>query len=197
MAIKLQTNIPQTFELEFPEGLSVSSKFGGDQVMFTLTNGERWYCDPFIAQKIKAAGIGAYTPFNITKREITQGNRRRVEYEIEALKEPQTITDARPTVHAHEHYNGQTTAVVLGAGASVNGFEDRLKAAMGAPAVAAPAPSSVAVMKLAGIGAIDAVLEIEKYAQSRGMVDFNFGADNIQKLTACLFIEMSKKAGRA
>jgi hypothetical protein len=76
MAIKLQTNVPQTFELEFPEGLSVSSKFGGDQIMFTLTNGERWYCDPFIASKIKAAGIGAYTPFNVTKREITQGNRR-------------------------------------------------------------------------------------------------------------------------
>jgi hypothetical protein len=187
MAIKLQTNVPQTFELEFPEGLSVSSKFGGDQIMFTLTNGERWYCDPFIASKIKAAGIGAYTPFNVTKREITQGNRRRVEYEIEALKEAQTITDARPTVHAHESYNGQTTAVVLGAGASVN-----------PPAAVAPAaPSAVALMKMAGIGAVDAVLEIEKYAQSRGMTDFNFGADNIQRLTACLFIEISKKAGRA
>jgi hypothetical protein len=194
MAIKLQTNVPQTFELEFPEGLSVSSKFGGDQIMFTLTNGERWYCDPFIASKIKAAGIGAYTPFNVTKREITQGNRRRVEYEIEALKEAQTITDPRPTVHAHESYNGQTTAVVLGAGASVN----PPAAAIAAPAAVAPAaPSAVALMKMAGIGAVDAVLEIEKYAQSRGMVDFNFGADNIQKLTACLFIEFSKKAGRA
>jgi hypothetical protein len=110
-----------------------------------------------------------------------------VEYEIEALKEAQTITDARPTVHAHESYNGQTTAVVLGAGASVN-----------PPAAVAPAaPSAVALMKMAGIGAVDAVLEIEKYAQSRGMTDFNFGADNIQRLTACLFIEISKKAGRA
>lgn len=202
MAVKLQLNVPETLELAFPDGLKVSSKFGGDQVMFSLTNGEKWYTDPFIASKIRDARIGANQPFNVTKREVINGNRRRVEYEIEALIEPQTITDPRPTVYAGESRDGRTTAVVLGAGASVNGFDERLKSALTTPAVpaaaiAAPAPSSVAIMKLAGIGAIDAVLEIENYAQSRGMTDFNFGADNIQKLTACLFIEMSKKAGRA
>jgi len=190
MAVKLQLNVPETFELAFPDGLRVTSKFGGDQVMFSLTNGEKWYCDPFIAGKIRDAGIGANQPFNVTKREVISGNRRRVEYEVEALLEPQTITDPRPTVYAGESRDGRTTAVVLGAGASVN-------PAPAAAAIATPAPSSVAVMKLAGIGAIDAVLEIEHYAQSRGMTDFAFGADNIQKLTACLFIEMSKKAGRA
>jgi hypothetical protein len=181
MAVRLQTNVPETLELAFPDGLRVNSKFGGDQVMFSLTNGEKWYCDPFIAAKIRDAGIGANQPFNITKREVKQGNRRHLEYEIEALLEPQSITDPRPTVYAGESRDRAQTAVVLGAGAS-------------SPA---PAPSSVAVMKLAGIGAIDAVLEIEKYAQSRGMTDFCFGPDNIQKLTACLFIEMNKKAGRA
>lgn len=182
MAVKLQMNIPQAFELEYPDGLRVSSKFGGDQTMFTLTNGDKWYCDPFIASKIKAAGIGAYTPFTVTKREVVNGNRRVVEYEVERIMDQSLsapAADPRPTVRASESPNGAATAVFLGAGAS--------------PA----APSSVAMMKLAGIGAVDAVLEIEKYAQSRGMVDFNFGADNIQKLTACLFIELSKKAGRA
>jgi hypothetical protein len=184
MAVKLQINKPETFELEYPEGLTVSSKFGGDQVMFSLTNGERWYADPFIAAKIKAAGIGAYTPFTITKREEFQGNRRRVEYDIEVIREEsRPAADARPTVRAVESHDGKAVAVFQGAGASVN--------------PPAAAPSSVAVMKMAGLGAIDAVLEIEKYAQSRGMTDFNFGPDNIQKLTACLFIEMSKKAGRA
>ena len=51
-------------------------------------------------------------------------------------------------------------------------------------------------MKVAGVGAIDAVLEVEKYAQSKGLVDFAFGADNIQKIASCLFIELCKKAGR-
>lgn len=216
MAIKLQMNVPETLELAFPDGLRVTSKFGGDQVMFSLTNGDKWYTDPFIASKIRDAKIGAYQPFNITKREIVTGNRRRVEYEIEALLEPKTITDPRPTVYAGESRDGKTTAVVFGAGASVNHFEDKVKGALNPPPPAAvdmvdvaaralgvapvtpavPSPSAVALMKMAGIGAVDAVLEIEKYAQSRGMVDFNFGADNIQKLTACLFIELAKKAGR-
>lgn len=186
MAVKLSLNVPETLELQFPEGLKVTSKFGGDQIMFSLTNGEKFYTDEFVASKIKQAGIGANQPFNIVKREVITGNRRRVEYEIEALKDPQSITDPRPTVYAGESRDRSQTAVLLGAGASIP-----------AAAAAAPAPSSVAVMKLAGIGAIDAVLEIEHYAQSRGMTDFAFGADNIQKLTACLFIEMNKKAGRA
>lgn len=212
MAVKLQMNVPQTFELEFPEGLRVQSKFGGDQVMFTLTNGDKWYTDPFIASKIRDAKIGAYTPFTVTKREVVNGNRRVVEYEIERILDeslaapPAPVADPRPTVRAAESANGATAAVFVGAGASVNrapsavDMVDVAARALGvgsaAGPVAVPSPSSVALMKMAGIGAVDAVLEIEKYAQSRGMVDFNFGADNIQKLTACLFIELAKKAGR-
>lgn len=186
MAAKLQMNVPQTFELAFDEGLRVHSKFGGDQVMFSLTNGEKWYCDPFIASKIRDAKIGANVPFTVTKREVVNGNRRVVEYEVERIMEqslPAADPDPRPTMRAAESPNGQTSAVFVGAGAVVN------------PAAAA-APSSVALMKMAGIGAVDAVLEIEKYSQSRGMVDFTFGADNLQKITIALFIEMSRKAGR-
>jgi len=187
MAAKLQMNVPQTFELAFDEGLRVHSKFGGDQVMFSLTNGEKWYCDPFIAAKIRDAKIGANVPFTVCKREVVNGNRRVVEYEVErildvSLAPPAADPDPRPTMRAVESPN--TSAVFVGAGAVVT------------PA-ATPAPSTVALMKMAGIGAIDSVLEVEKYAQSRGLTDFNFGADNIQKIMACLFIEMSKKAGRA
>lgn len=52
-------------------------------------------------------------------------------------------------------------------------------------------------MKVAGCGAIDAVLEIEKYAQKKGLTDFTFGADNIQRIAVTLFLEMNRKAGRA
>lgn len=186
MAIKLQMNVPETFELAYPDGLRVQSKFGGDQVMFSLTNGEKWYADPYIAAKIRDAGIGAYTPFTVCKREVTNGNRRVVEYEVARIMEQSLAAPAARVTDAAN--DARAAAVFVGAGASVN---------PPAAAAAAPAPSSVAIMKLAGIGAIDAVLEVEHYAQSRGMTDFVFGPDNIQKLTACLFIEMSKKAGRA
>jgi hypothetical protein len=50
-------------------------------------------------------------------------------------------------------------------------------------------------MAAAGRLAIDAVLEIESYAQSRGMTDFAFGADNIQRILVSLYID-SRKGGR-
>lgn len=191
MAVKLQMNVPETFELAFPDGLRVHSKFGGDQVMFSLTNGEKWYCDPFIASKIRDAGIGANTPFTVCKREVINGNRRVVEYEVERILEQSLaappappVADVRPTVRASESADAKTVAVFAGAGASVN------------PA-AGPAPSSVALMKIAGIGAIDVVLEVEAYARSRGMVDFAFDPGSIQDLVASLFISMEKRGGRA
>src|SRR4051812_29786041 len=100
MAVKLQMNVPQVFELAFPDGLKVNSKFGGDQIMFSLTNGEKWYCDPFIASKISAARIGANTPFTVCKREVVNGNRRVVEYEVERILEESALApaDVRPTV---------------------------------------------------------------------------------------------------
>src|SRR4051812_14249808 len=155
MSIDLRMNVPVTLELEFPDAFRTTNRFG-DRAMFTLTNGEKFWCDPFVADKIKAAGIGAYTPFNLTKREVVNGNRRVVEYEVErildvSLAPPAADPDPRPTVRAVESPN--TSAVFVGAGAVVT------------PA-ATPAPSSVALMKLAGIGMIDAALEIEKYAQS-------------------------------
>src|SRR3954451_10157668 len=187
MAAKLQMNVPQTFELAFDEGLRVHSKYSGDQVMFSLTNGEKWYCDPFIASKIRDAKIGANTPFTVCKREVINGNRRVVEYEVErimdvSLAPPAADPDPRPTMHAVESPN--TSAVFVGAGAVVN------------PAAAA-APSTVALMKMAGIGAIDSVLEVEKYARSKGMVDFCLGPAEIQDIAATIFIEMNKKGGRA
>jgi hypothetical protein len=106
MAVKLSFDVPETLELQFAEGLKVSSKYSGDQIMFSLTNGEKFYTDEFVASKIKAAGIGANQPFNIVKRAIVSGNRRMVEYEIEALLEPATVADPRPTVYAGESRDG-------------------------------------------------------------------------------------------
>lgn len=206
MAVKLQMNVPETFELAFPDGLRVHSKFGGDQVMFSLTNGDKWYCDPFIASKIRDAGIGANTPFTVCKREVINGNRRVVEYEVERILEQSLaappappVADVRPTVRASESADAKTVAVFAGAGASVNPAPDTFSRKFdgpGAPA-AGPAPSSVALMKIAGIGAIDVVLEVEAYARSRGMVDFAFDPGSIQDLVASLFISMEKRGGRA
>lgn len=198
-ALRFETNIPETVELAFAEGLPVNSKFSGDQVLFTLADGRKMYVAPIVAQKIYDAGIDAYQPFQICKRETKQGNRRIVEYHVTPVPAADTLPHSAPASLENKPLPMQSA---IASGPSYSNGRAGLHAVpapAAAPAVPpAAAPSNaVALMKVAGIGAIDAVLEVEQYAQSRGMVDFSFGADNIQKLTACLFIELSKKAGRA
>lgn len=197
-SLKLQTNVPETIALEFADGLPVESQFGGNQRMFSLCDGRKFYCSPFVAQQIAAAGIAAKQPFTICKREISLGNRRTVEYQIDR-------------VEAAAAFSQNATAAAIGSTSSsnlttqaYNGNAARQLHVMNAPAAPPPAPapapvasdsSAVALMKIAGCGAIDAVLEIESYAKSKGLPDFAFCSDDIQKLTVTLFLSM--KGGRA
>lgn len=196
--LRLQTNVPETVALQFADGLPVSSNFGGDQIMFSLTDGRKMYLPPIVADKITAARVAVGQPFTICKREIKNGNRRMIEYQVEAGAFSENAPAVAKSAPAMESVAAPAApSYATGRGLHVVGNN---------AAVAAPAPvamssafdaNAVALMKIAGRGAIDAVLDIEQYAQSRGMTDFVFGADNVQKIAACLFIEISKRAGRA
>ena len=209
-SVKFKTNVPERVALKFADGLAVTSQFSGDQVMFTLTDDRKMYLPPVVADKISAAGIRAGEAFSIVKAEVKQGNRRAIEYQIETAASGAAVSPSNqlassipapavqtpmPTPSA---YNGNAARAI-----HMVAEQPRFSAAVPAPApaVAAPAPaadsSSVALLKMAGCGAIDAVLEMENYARSRGMVDFVFGPENLQKFASCLFIEMCKRGGRA
>lgn len=187
--LKLDTNVPVTIAVEFAEGLTVASNFGGDQVMFSLVDGRKFYCSPFVASKISST-VRAREPFTICKKEITNGNRRSVDYVIEPARGASasnvTPPTARTSVSCSEiqsHVNARPAPPPLN-----EHFPERRPAAD---------PSVVSLLTMAGCGAIDAVLAIEKYAEARGLTDFAFGVENIQKFAACLFIELNRKAGRA
>ena len=210
--LKLKTNVPELIALAFADGKPVQSQFGGDQVFFSLVDGRGFYCAPFVAQKIKDAGIGARQVFEICKRETTQGNRRIVEYQIdreasyqpEARKPIETAASGEaastsypqssqvqavptvPTTPTQSSYNGNAVRALPPLS---EWFPERRPAPI--------AESSVSLMKVAGCGAIDVVLEVENYARAKGMTDFAFDPASIQDLVVSLFISMEKKAGRA
>lgn len=179
--LKLMANVPETIALKFSEGLSVNSRYGGDQVMFTLSNDQKLYVAPIVASKIAEAGIRAGEFFSLCKRDIhVDKNRRIVEYEVQRLA---TVAAPAPAPSNSIHVVPAPAAPAAASAAHV------------VPASLAPV-SNGAAMKCAGIAAIDAVLEIEDYARSRGMTDFAFGADNIQAIMCTLFIN-AQKGGRA
>ena len=200
--LKLQTNVPETISLAFADGLPVESKFGGDQIMFTLNDGRKWFAAPFVAQKIAAAGVVAHQPFSICKREITENNRRRVEYQIDtAAAVPAAaavvVSSGAGAVATPPARASKMTEVVTPS-SHFPTSPSTPAAANGNGHAAAPAAgdSSAAAIRFAGMAAIDAVLAVEAYAQSKGMTDFSFGAENIQKVWLTLYID-ARKGGRA
>jgi len=195
--LKLLPNVPEVIALAFADGMPVASKFGGDQILFTLDDERRFYAAPFLAAKIKAAGIRANQPFTICKREIVQGNRRVVEYQIEtgtAATAPVSQSTQQTVQVSQSHSIHAVPAPVAVAPAfvpSASGFP-----IAPAPLAAAPADTSSSAIAFAGRAAVDAMLAVESYAQSKGMTDFCFGADNLQRLWVTLYID-ARKGGRA
>ena len=191
--VRFMTNVPEVIELEFARGKQVSSQFGGDQVMYSLTDGRRMYLPPFVAQKIEEAGIGAHTPFSLCKKEVTHGNRRSVEYvignldgEAEPFQESaapiMTPKAAAMTVKATTLSSPQHSAPPPPPSAP------RLTAAGGDD-------MDLAAMIYAHIRAIDVAHAAESYAAERGLA-IRYTSEDVRCIAAALFIQQSKGGAR-
>jgi hypothetical protein len=101
---------------------------------------------------------------------------------------PVTSQIAQP-FNGNGHSNGYTNG-----NGHVNGNGDGANSGAAAPALESTA---IAALTRTGLATIDAVLEVERHAQARGLRDFTFGADNIQKIWMSLFIDIRKNGGRS
>lgn len=194
--VKFQTNIPEIVALQYAQGKAVESPYTGDQVMFTLVDGRVMYLPPFVADKIHGAGIPARQPFAIVKREVTHGNRRSVEYQIETHNSPNP--QGAPSVKENAPHKETATAPTR-TPQPVQNTKALAIAAQLAESLAQPATQTDSdVLKATGRAAIDAVLDVERYAQERGLTDFAFGAEDVRALWISSFIEASRsnKGGR-
>jgi hypothetical protein len=177
--IRFKTNIPETIALKYDDGLPVESPYTGDQICFTLTDGRKMYLAPFVADKIKAAGIRRHQEFEICKQEVKHGERRSIEYVINA---------GAPVKNAPAQTTTTETKQIVPAAKQAPVTND-------SPAAAQP-HSAAALLAYAGRAAIDVVISTEAYAQSQGMADFAFGPEQVEKLMACMFIEVCKRSPR-
>jgi hypothetical protein len=194
--LKLETNVPQTIALAFAEGLTMPSKFGGDQKMFSLSDGRKWFTAPYIADKLKQAGVVAEQPFTICKREVVTGNRRAVEYQIEtgsAATAPASQSTSQQAVQISQSHSihAVPAPVALAAPvASASGFPI-------APAATTPTvDTSASAIAFAGRAAVDAVLAVESYARQKGLTDFSFDGEQLSRIWISLYID-ARKGGRA
>jgi hypothetical protein len=92
--LRLQINQPEVIALSQPYGKPCQSRFSGDQLMFTLTDGRKLFVDPYVQDRIKTLGVAPGTPFEIEKQERQQGNRRIVEVVVREVGLPSTAPPA-------------------------------------------------------------------------------------------------------
>lgn len=177
--VKFATNIPEVISLAFAKGKEVSSQFGGDQVMYSLDDGRRMYLPPFVAQKIEAAGIGAHREFAIVKREVVQGNRRSVEYQIENLND----------------FGAEATGNVTAPKTNTPATHDSVGRSVDQHTNAAAADPETAAMINAHQRAIDVAAAAEAYASSKGLA-IRYQAEDVRAIAATLFIQASKGGAR-
>src|ERR1035437_4204576 len=72
----------RSLALAYAEGQPCKSHFTGDQLMYTTTEGDRFFVEPYFADRLRAAHVAVGDSIEIEKRETWSGNRRGVSMEV-------------------------------------------------------------------------------------------------------------------
>ena len=83
--LRFEANTPVQVALKFDGGRDVDGRYG-PQVLYTLTDGRLMYLEPKAARCIDELKLTAGEPFSICKREIKNGQKRTVEWEVDRLQ---------------------------------------------------------------------------------------------------------------
>jgi len=94
--VVFEANVPVTAALAYADGLKVQGRFG-DQVMYSLTDGRIMYLPPIVRDKLVELGIRQNEPFNICRAERREGNRRFVNWLVQASATARREAEQSPT----------------------------------------------------------------------------------------------------
>jgi hypothetical protein len=174
--LKLSTNVPVEIALKYNEGKEYTGEYG-DSVLFTLTDGRRWFAPTICAKKIQELGVAAGEVIRVCKAETQRGNRRAIEWQITRVVQ-------------------QTPAQELGSAVAPAGPIAVPPAGL-ATASNDPTPrgQEIAVTSLTrcfGV-AIDSLLAARQIAAERGL-DLKFNEGNVISVAMSVYINATKEA---
>lgn len=157
--LKLNIGEKHVIALQYADGKPVQSRFSGDQLMFSLTDGRKLFTEPYVQMKLDALGVQPGQPFEIEKRESQAGNRRTVQIEVRAL---QRRADAITSTPARQGVKDSPTP-----------FNPTALPLAAPPPLPAPVngagENSAAIMARCYHQAIDVALAAVTYAESKGL----------------------------
>ena len=188
--VRFRTSIPvEVPGIKYPRGRPVHNQYG-DQVLITFVDGRKAYLPSIVDERIEQLGLKLGEPFVICKREVTEGRRKMIRWDVQ-----RTLADQLQASidQAHNRGGQQTSSVpknqpprqVSSAPAEAAPISQEENQTQSNPA---PAPKvSANGMANALRFAIDAAVEATAYAQSKGLA-VAFDSDAIRTLAVTVFI---------
>jgi hypothetical protein len=91
MTLRFETNKPIEVRLRYLEGKPVESQFGGMQHMFTAEEGTFYVSETvggILAEQFRKLGVRPGEPVDITKAEVSKGNRKAIQWQVAKVGEP-------------------------------------------------------------------------------------------------------------
>ena len=83
--LRFEANTPVQVALKFDGGRDVEGRYG-PQVLYTLADGRLMYLEPKAARRIDELKITAGEPFSICKREVKNGQRSGIQWEVKRME---------------------------------------------------------------------------------------------------------------
>jgi hypothetical protein len=186
--VVFEANVPVTATLAYADGLKVQGRFG-DQVMYSLADGRVMYVPPMVRDKLVELGVRQNEPFAICRAERREGNRRFVEWVVQA---DGSAAPAQSTP-AQSDTPGSPVSGDSGARGKANGDGN----GDGNGKLASASPSSgiaEAALRAALTASIDAALAAEQYASAHGL-SIRFGSEDLRAMALSLFIQHARDGG--
>lgn len=174
--LKLTPNRPEVIALQFAQGKEVESNFNGTEIRYSLADGRSWYVHPSVARKVDALSLGKGEPFEVTKCESGKG--KGFTYQVKHFTPNAAIaTNPSPAPQAVQSQRNGTPP-------EVGPLQQQHSA---------PSPHTTGGKLMACfLVAVDSLLEVEAYANSKGM-SIQFNAEDIRAVANTMFVQNSKE----
>ncbi|MGH9667431.1 MAG: hypothetical protein ACRD9L_23660 [Bryobacteraceae bacterium] len=182
--IQFQTNVPQTIALKYANGKRIESRYNEYEVYYSVIDSPPLIASPVLADKIAAFEPEPGVPFSVCKREIKDGNKKRIEWQVLPVKQPeqQVVRPAAPIETAQR-------TLPNGSISSQNN----------PPGI----PARTTLTDLFGgalVAAIDALSAAREYGKSKGF-DLDWNEEDVRCAGTTIFInyfdQMKEKAKQA
>jgi hypothetical protein len=176
--IRFQTNVPVELRLRYLEGKPVESQFGGIQHMFTAEEGSFYVSEAvgqILTEQFRKLGIKAGEPVDITKAEVTNGNRKTIQWQVARVGTPESTSELEKQLAA--------SIAMIKAG----------KQAQIAQTADGETPRWALALVLQTKHLVDVYAELINYASSKH--GNSIRADDIRNMMTTIFINLSKNPG--